>query len=55
MPRPPLAGCGELEKGVSYAVLYRVARNEYKALNASVLVGAQSISVHGTTASTNEA
>ena len=53
--RTPLADRGELEKAVPYAVSYRVARKEYMALNKSVLVRAKSISVHGTTASTNQA
>ena len=52
--RPPPAGRGELEKDVPYAVSYRVARKEYMALNASVLVRAESMSVHGTTASANQ-
>ena len=52
--RPPSAAHGELEKAVPYAVSYRVARKEYMALNASVLVRAESMSVHGTTASANQ-
>ena len=52
---PPPAARSELEKDVPHAVSYRVARKEYMALNKSVLVRAKSISVHGTTASTNQA
>ena len=52
--RPPPAGRGELEKDVPYAVRYRVARKEYVALNASVLVRAESTSVHGTTSLVNQ-
>ena len=53
--RPPPAGRGELEKDVPYAVRYRVARKEYVALNASVLVRAENMSVRRTTASVNQA
>ena len=53
--RPPPAAHDELEKAVAYAVSYRVARKEYMALNVSVLVRAESMSVHGTTASANQA
>ena len=44
--RPPPASRGELEKDVPHAVSYRVARKEYVALNASVLVRAESMGVH---------
>ena len=43
--RPPSAAHGELEKAVPYAVSYRVARKEYMALNASILVRTESMSV----------
>ena len=52
---PPPDVRGKLEKAVPYAVSYRVARKEYMALNASVLVRAESMSVHGTTGSANQA
>ena len=45
--RPPPAAHGELGKAIPYAVpvSYRVARNEYMALNASILVRTESMSV----------
>ena len=53
--RPPPAARGELEKAVPYALLYRVARRECMALDASVLARAESKSVHETIASVNQA
>lgn len=53
--RPPPAARGELDKDVSYAVSYGVARKENMALNGSVLVRADRMSVHGTRASVNQA
>ena len=52
---PPPAARSELEKDVPHAVSYRVARKEHVALYASVLVRAESLSVHGTTSSVNQA
>ena len=53
--RPPPAARGELEKDVPYAVSYRVGGKEYVSLNASILVRAESMRVHGTTSSVNQA
>ena len=53
--RPVPAARGELEKAVSYAVSNRAARKEYMALDASVLARAEGMSIHGTTASVNQA
>ena len=47
--RPPPAARVELEKGVPYAVSYRLARKGH------VAVREESMSVHGTTASVNQA
>ena len=52
--RPPPAARGELEKDSPYTVSYRVARKKKNTLNARVPVRAESMSVHGTTASANQ-
>ena len=53
--RPPPAARGELEKEVPHAVSNRAAHKEIITLIASVLVRAESKSVHGATASVNQA
>ena len=55
--RPPPAARGELEKAVpyAYAVSRRATRREYMALNARVLVRAESMSIYVTTTSVDQA
>ena len=53
--RLPPAARGELKKAAPYAASHRVARKEYMAFYASVFVRAENMSVHGTTASVNQA
>ena len=53
--RPPPAALSDPERDVPNAVSHRVARKKCRALNASILLPAESMSVHRTTASMNQA